>query len=203
MSQYPPHSQGPDDRAPCDPYATLGYQPAGTPSKPGSITFVAVIAIVFGGLGSICTTFRTVAGVLQLAGVKLIAGRNGQVTISPKLKAFGVFDSVLDLGLYISLLAIGITALSLKPWARRAAVSWWAAVMIAWCVLLLILQLTWIGPATLEAVRLQMLVMGVVTLAIKVLPAVLFLAFWRRPSVVVAFEGAATKRQGSPDFPGK
>jgi len=213
MSQYPPYPQDPNNPAP---YGTPGYGPG--PAKPGSITFLAVVAIVFGGLGSLCTGFGTVVGLMQLAGVSLISGPAGQMRFSPGVQAFGVFDSVLELALYVTLLFIGISALSLKPWARRAATTWWSVVMIIWALVRLVAQIIWVGPASLQAAQqmqqpspglnpAQMHTMmngiliggAIVTLLIQLLPAVLFLLLWRSPAVVGAFEGTVPPGTGTPN----
>jgi hypothetical protein len=208
MSQYPTNPQDPNNPPPYDPYGTLDYQTVPTQPKPGSITFLAVLAIVFGGLGSLCTGFKTIAGLIQLAGVNLVSGPAGQMKLNPSLQAYGVFDAIIGLALWVTLLTIGIAALSLKPWARRAAVSWWSGVMILWAIVGVIVAIVWIGPATLELVKqmqqstpglsapqmqsfMSASVVGgaVLNLLIQLLMPILFLALWRGPRVIGAFEG--------------
>jgi hypothetical protein len=212
MTQYPTNPQDPSHSPPYDPYGTYGEGP----TKPGSITFLAVVAIVIGGLGSLCSGFATVFGLIQLAGVNMMTGPAAQMKFSPGIQAFGVFDSVMELALYVSLLFIGIGALSLKPWARRAAVSWWSAVMIVWVFIRLIAQIVWVGPASMQAVKqmqqstpgmsapqmqafmnVWMVIVVVFSVVIQLLPPILFLALWRRPAVIAAFEG--TVPDGTPD----
>jgi len=210
MSQDPINQQHPANPSPYDPYSTLDYQTVPAPSKPGSVTFLAIVAIVFGGLGSICSGFGAVTGLIQLSGGNLFSGPAGQFKISPNLQAFGVFDSVIELALYVTLLMIGVSALSLKPWARRAAVSWWSAVVIIWTVIRMFVQVVWIFPASMEMLK-QMqkttpglnagqmqpfmtawiVIVTALSVVIQLLPPVLFLALWRRAAVTAAFEGSA------------
>lgn len=206
MSQYP-YQKDPGNPAPYDPYGTPSYQAAARP-KPGSITVLAVLAIVFGSLFSLCTGFATIVDLLQIAGVKLITGPAAQIKVTPALQAFGLSTAVLELGLCLALLMIGIGALSLKRWARRAATSWWPVVMIVWAFVRLIAQVFWIGPASLEALKqMQQSTPGISTqqmqkfmgagmvggaifiLLIQLLLPILFLTLWRSPDVIGAFEG--------------
>ena len=218
MSQYPPYPQGPDNPPPHDPYA-MAYQSAPVPDKPGSITFLAVLAIVFGGLFSLCTGIGIVVGLMQLAGVSLMSGPSGQIKLSPALQIVSVFITVIELALYVALLMIGIGALSLKPWTRRAATSWWSAAMTVWAVVRVILQITWIGPISLEmAKKMQQPTPGlnpaqlqtimsasmiggaIFTFLLQILLPILFLALWRRPNVIGAFEMSNPPgQQGAPN----
>ncbi len=207
MSQYPQDANNPP---PYDPYDTLNYQTVYPPPKPGSVTFLAVVAIVFGGLGSLCSVFGAISGLMQLAGVNLFSGPGGQFKVDPNLQAFGVFDSVIELALYVMLLFIGISALSLKSWARRAAVSWWSAIIIVWTIIRTFVQVVWVFPASMEifkemqksspGVNVQQMqpfmtawiaIVTGLSVVLQLLPPILFLILWRRPAVIAAFEGNA------------
>jgi hypothetical protein len=219
MSQSPPFPQDPGSAMPYDPYAMQGNPLAPAAAKPGGVTALAVLAIVFGGLGSLCEGFGTIAGLIQLAGVDLFSGLAGAMNITPALKVFGVVDSVINLLLYLTLLIIGIAALSLKPWSRRIATSWWSVVMIVWAVVRLILKVAWIGPASLEAIKemqqsnpnvtpeqmhtiLSAAMVGGAILAflIQLLLPVLFLLLWRGKRVIGAFEPSVPR--GTAGAPG-
>lgn len=208
MSQYPPSPQDPNNLPSYDPYAASGY--GAGPAKPGSVTFLAVLSIVIGGIFTLCCGVATVSGLMQLVGVNMMSGPTANMRLSPGLQAFGVFDAVIELALFVTLLFIGIGALSLKPWTRRAAVSWWSALMIVWTLIRLVVQVVWVGPATTElmkqiqqtnptpglsAPQMQTFMSAWIWIAtalpivIQLLLPILFLALWRKPAITAAFEG--------------
>lgn len=90
------------------------------PSRPSSVTVIAVVAIVFGALGVLCTPLA----LLPYLGV---GGPNpvlDLVRTRPLLHAWMLGSTLLNLLLSLLLIASGIGALSLKAWARLALMAY-------------------------------------------------------------------------------
>lgn len=225
MSQYPPgqdpYSQNPYGQPPPGQYPPGQYpQPymAGyaTPmpgnARPGSVTALAIIGIVLGGIGTLCLGCGTVMSVMQLAGGAAMQGFGGQQPqLSQGAQVFSVVAGVLELVLWVVILFAGVGALSLKPFSRTLAINWSYA-MIVWAVVKTAVQLAWIGPETVRMMKEMqaagpgpnapppqmmnimsgaMTAMTVVMFLIYVALPVCYLIWWRKPHVKAAFEGGA------------
>jgi hypothetical protein len=87
------------------------------PSRPGSVTVIAVVALVFGALGVLCAPLALLP--------YLVSGPNpvlDLVRTHPLLHAWMLGSTLLNLLLSLLLIAGGIGALSLKAWARLALI---------------------------------------------------------------------------------
>jgi hypothetical protein len=228
MSQYPPgqgpYGQYPQGQYPAgqypQPYAGGYATPMPGNPRPGSVTALAIIGIVLGGMGTLCLGCGTVMGVMQLAGGAAMKGFGGQQQpqLSHGAQVFGVVAGVLELVLWVVVLLAGIGALSLKPFSRKLALNWSYA-MILWAVVKTAVQLAWIGPETVKIMKEMqattpgpnapppqmmnimsgaMTAMTVVMFLIYIALPVCYLIWWRKPNVKAAFEGAGAAQPGGP-----
>jgi hypothetical protein len=215
MTQYP---YDPNQPAPV-PYAG-GYAPA---ARPGSITTMAVFAIILGSLGTLCCGLTGVAGGLfnlaQGNQVRLPDGTMYQQNSGLALANVGIAGA--DLVTSVVLLVAGIGALSLKPWARRAAVTV-SGVIIAVAIARLVVTFVWVIPETTRLMgkmqqggRAQqqgmagmMSMMGtgqkaitIVVFLITVGIAGSIIALWTKPAVKAWFEGGGAGVGGYGGYP--
>ena len=210
MSNYP---QPPD---PNYAYPQQGYVPyaSAISSRPGAITVMSILAIIFGSLGLLCGLPGLVSELIMLA----TGGRNmfapNVPAMSTGIIAFGAVRSVIVLALSAALLAGGIGGLKVRPWARRLLINWSIAVIV-WATINLIVTLVWVNPATADYVRSAQLrtnaqaakmmgsfmgpfqtVMAFIGWALELVLPICFLILWRSPKVVAAFE--SPQSQGYP-----
>jgi hypothetical protein len=124
---------------------------------------------------------------------------NAQVQLSPAITAYNAVLQVIWLALSITLLMIGVGGMTLKPWARRIAISW-SIISIFVAIIQTVISMIWIAPAQIAALRKTqpgnpMLQFGtgvfsavsIVGLILVCILPVLFLILWRRPEVKNAF----------------
>lgn len=203
MSELPPLE-------PNEPNAPLGYVPqyaAPMPARPGSISVMSIVAIVFGSLGLLCGAFGLV---FQLAALAM-GGRNPFMPTAPPMNdtavaAYTAVAGVISLGLLGMLLAGGIGGLKLRPWARRMMIRW-SIIVIVLSTIHLVIALVWVNPVAARYTRQMQLqinpqaasAVGPVIGAAQtigtfigwllncILP-VCFLILWRSPKVIAAFE---------------
>jgi hypothetical protein len=193
MTQYPGFPP------PADP--SLGYAPR--PPRPTTVTVMSILAMVFGGLFTFCNAFAAVMALVAVAmgGAMKVSPMfsNQQVKLSPSITAYNAIVQIIWLVLSITLLMIGIGGMTLKPWARRVALGW-AGIAIIFAAIQTVLSITWVTPASMEALRktqpgnpmLQhgngiVSVTQIIILVLACILPVLFLILWRRPEVKMAF----------------
>ena len=200
MSQFPPASPFPP---PGDlPYAYGDFQPA----RPGSINGLAITGIILGSLGILCNGVGLLAQAVVMSTGKNPMMPNAPVISDPVVTGSGAVTSFVSLAISIWLLASSIGALYLKPAARRSLIKW-SVVTLIWAVVLFVVQVTLVIPATADLILkqptvngstpppgmaagikvFQFLGAGVVSVIWCVLP-VLILLMWRSPRVIAAFE---------------
>lgn len=141
MTQYPPG--GPYPGQPID----YGTQPL--PTKPASITVVAILAIIVGSLGTLCCgvlgVFGSVANMAVNGGTPLPDGT--VIKADAGVLAFNLALGVADLVTCVTLLVCGVGALSLKPWARSLGIVA-SAIMLVVAVVHITGTLAYTGPKT-------------------------------------------------------
>lgn len=100
--------------------------------RPTSVTVLAILNIVFGGLGILCSPFAVIS--------LLIPQPTGSgFEISYAMKLFSMFSYGLGFVMSIILLASGIGLLNLKKWARQTAYfyGWFT---VAWGILSIVIN---------------------------------------------------------------
>ena len=206
MTAYP---QPPD---PINPNVAGGYVPpfaSVVSPRPGAITVLSILAIIFGSLGLLCGGLGLVSQLMMLA----MGGRNPFMPQLPAsnfaVTAYGAFAVFVALVLSAVLLIGGIGGLKLRPWARRMMIVW-SVVTIAWATINLVITLVWINPIAAEYARQVQLrlnpqtaktmttmlapiqtVSAVIRWLLTCVLPVCFLILWRSPKVVAAFETEA------------
>lgn len=199
MSQYP--YQDPAGGGPGVPlgYAQPSYGPPVNP-RPTSITVLAIIGIILGGLGTLCTPVSLIQmfGGLNFGQPNPVLDAMRQNTA---LFAASVGQTVLSWAVAIMFLSASIGSLSLKTWARGLM----NATMIIYLAMLLVntvLQVLWTMPMVQQALASQpksVRDMVQMWMTIGVFGGLLFwgvvcalyLIFYNRPRAVAAFRGEA------------
>lgn len=175
------------------PYQSF-YPPALNP-RPTVVTVMAVLGIIFGGIGVLCTPFSLVPYFVNL-------GQPNPVIDAVKENAllldYMIFATLLSFLVAILLLTCSIGALKLKPWARTGLV-WYGIVGCILAILGLIVNVVWFfpilenmkgNPNQVKGAQMGGMIGGV---AGAVFGLALPLAMWivmTRPSIKAAFEGA-------------
>jgi hypothetical protein len=132
MSQLPP---------PGDP---IGYYATPPSRRPTSVTVFAVLAIVFGSIG----TLALLVSIPAQLGMRIVSNPAlDAIQRDPILDAVGLASTAIGLGLFITLLCSGVGALSLKPAARKAMILY-AWIDIITSILQLILNVAFLHQRT-------------------------------------------------------
>jgi hypothetical protein len=155
--------------------------------RPTSVTVIAVLAIVFGGLGLLCAPFSVLPYFTGFGGPNPVVEA---VKARPLLLGWTMFSSCLSLVFSLVLVVAGIGALSLKPWARLMLIAEAVFSMLfalIGTVLTLVVMLPILrdlgGPALIGGVG-----GGACGLILNLLINGLVLFFMTRPHVRAAFE---------------
>lgn len=184
--------------SPHQPYFPPTQQPSS--GRPGVVTALAIIGIVFGGLGLLCKPV--------LVGLLFIPqpGPNPAVDMQKELMGWNIFSAVAGTLISILLLASSIGALSLKPWARKGLLTY-SAVAVLMNLVNLVASIIWIVPKMKEmqeqmikqqgsaptGMAAMMQTMGTAGAVIGFLIAMIFplllLYFFTRPNIIAAFVG--------------
>lgn len=208
MTQYP---------GPNYPAQIPGYQSPYTPTaspRPTSVTVLAIIGIVIGGLFVLCKPFGLLPLVMPNMGPPNPA--LDVLRTDATLKALTIAGVIVGLPVSILLLASSIACLSLKPWGRNGVLAY-AAIAIVLSALTFVAQVVWVIPK-MQAVQKQQManvpnaaffaeLTGVPITAVEfvfrlILPACL-LYFFTRPHVKAAFENPQlpmTPGYGTPPY---
>jgi hypothetical protein len=205
MSQYPPgqnpygqnpYGQYPQGQYPAQyvpGYATPGV-PVGSP-RPTSVTVLAIIGIILGGIGTLCTPFALIPLVMDMPGPKnpVIQAMKDDGT----LMAWTLGSSLLGWVMAIVLLSASIAALKLKEWARKALVFYAAAAFVINTISLVftlavlnpkMAALIGNDPATKSAMAMQS-VFTLIGFVIGLIFPAFVLLYMTRPHVKAAFAG--------------
>jgi hypothetical protein len=143
MTQYP----GPQ------PTQFPGYQLPTTPTpplRPTSVTVLAIIGIIFGGLGIFCKP----VGVVGLF-IPQPAGANPMLDLQKQMMAWNVANAVVGTLVSVLLLASSIGSLYLKPWARKGMLAY-AALAVVLTLVGGVVSVVWVLPKVQEAQRQMM-----------------------------------------------
>ena len=146
MTQYP----GPN--YPNTNYPTPNYQSHYTrtaPLRPTSVTVLAIIGIVFGGLGLLCKPL-SFAALFMPQPVP-----NPAVQMQKDMMAFNVGNAAIGTLVSALLLASSIGCLSLKPWARKGMLTY-AGLAIVLTIAGGIITMVWMLPKIQEMQRQMM-----------------------------------------------
>jgi hypothetical protein len=193
MSQYP----GPN-YAPQVPGYQTPYTPRPSP-RPTSVTVLAIIGIVFGGLFVLCKPFGLLPLVMPNMGPPNPA--LDVLRTDGMLRALTIGGVLVGLPVSILLLASSIACLSLKSWARKGMLSY-AVIAIVLSALTFVAQVIWVIPK-MKAIQQQQManipnaaflaeMTGVPITAVEFLIRLIFpaciLFYFTRPHVKAAFE---------------
>lgn len=209
MTQYPPQT-------PPSTFNPAAGVPQGPPAKPGSITVLAVLAIVVGALGALCCGVVNVAALFtqNLVVSALNLPPESAPKLDPSVVAFDVAVGVADLLTCGVLLVVGIGALRLSAWARGLGVLDSIAMLVI-AVVFVVGTLTFTGAKReqyqkdLEAAMVKAanakggnaaptsgmatfgsagtLVTGAIMFMLRILVPLGILIFWTKPAVKAAF----------------
>lgn len=140
MSQYPP----PPVQPPIDYAAPQIPMP---PRRPTSVTVLAIIGIIFGALGVLCTPLGLIPYFMDF-------GQPNPVIDAIKENKFAFFwtigSSILGILLAVILLAGSIGSLKLAPWARSAMLAY-AAMAVVMSLAGTVISVTVITPLVTKA----------------------------------------------------
>jgi hypothetical protein len=174
------------------------------PVRPGSVTAIAIIGIVFGAIGLLCKP--AALGMLFVPQ----PGPNPALDMQKDMMGWTVGSTAVGVAASLLLLASSIGALSLKPWARKGLLAY-AALAVLMNVVNLVVSLIWIVPKMQEIQQQQgagapagmaaiMQTAGTVGAVVGFLITMIFPAlvyyYMTRPQIVALFEGG-----GGPGFP--
>ena len=123
------------------PYGQQQYSPTPQPTglRPGSVTALAIVGIVFGGLGLLCKPLSVLLLFMpQPQPNPAIEMQKGMMPWNLSSAGVGTLISAL-------LLAASIGSLMLKPWARKGMLAY-AALAVVMNVVGLVVTLVWIMP---------------------------------------------------------
>jgi hypothetical protein len=125
------------------PYGQQQYYPTPPPAplRPGSVTALAIIGIVFGGGGLLCKPFSLLALFMPQP------TPNPAVEMQKEMMGWSLFNAGLGTLISALLLAAAIGALMLKPWARKGMLAY-AGLAVLMNVVGLVVSLVWIVPRT-------------------------------------------------------
>jgi hypothetical protein len=184
------------------PYATPNIP---MPSnRPTILTVLAILGIVFGGLGVLCIGFSDIFQLLSLLNPHMMPATAAQPI--PQ-KSVGLVMGVISLALCVVLLIGSIGAINLKPASRRLLVGW-ALADIAFDLARLLIVLVFFLPATANSPVFQQpafqnnpnskqivafakvggIVGGIVSWLFTTAFAVLLFIYYRRPETIAVFE---------------
>jgi hypothetical protein len=119
------------------------------PFRPTSVTAMAIIGIIFGGLGVLCKP-----AVLAFSFVPQPAN-SPAVAMQHQMMTWNVINTVVGTAISALLLAAAIGSLSLKPWARKGMLAY-AAAAVVMNVAGLVVSLIWVVPM-MQEVQQQMI----------------------------------------------
>ena len=143
MTQYP---------GPQYPTQFPGYQSPQTPTaplRPTSVTVLAILGIIFGGMGVLCKP-------LSLAAIFIPQpAPNPAVEMQKDMMAFNLANAAVGTAVSVLLLAASIGCLSLKPWARKGMLTY-AGLALALTVVGAIITFVWMMPKIQEMQRQMM-----------------------------------------------
>lgn len=197
-----------------DPSRGYAYPGVGIPPvRPTSVTVIAIIGIILGSLGILCDLFG--------AAMNGVTAANGGRSPLPNQPATGVGVAAYNAAasfvmlLLAILLVVGCAfALKLRPWARKAVIAY-ALIMIVLAMIHTGVQIAWVGPAMVAAMRQSQpnnpavamvgtfgTVSAIVGLVIACALPVCILIFWNKPAVKAAFgDGGALPPQQPGGYP--
>jgi hypothetical protein len=173
----------------------LDYTTQLPPGRPTSVTVIAILGIIFGGLGTLCSPFALIPYFINFGMPNPIIDAIKQ---DQALFAWTIFSTVVQWGFSILLLTCSIASLGLKDWARKGMIGW-AVASIAMTLVGTILHVLWLHPKMSQLVGAQgpgAQIGGYIGLAFGILfgfgvPLVV-LYFYTRPHVVAAFAAPGT-----------
>jgi hypothetical protein len=186
------------------PYQSRGVYPP--IPRPTMLTVLAVLGIVFGGMGVLCLGFNTLFSLFAFTNPALTRGVQSQPMT---MRVYGLLITLCALVLAGVLLFASIGCLALKPMARGAIVAW-SVVDIAFDVLRMLLSLFVFIPAISRraatqpnigtgqfAVLIKLgVALGVLIWLNQLAYAVLLFVYFRKPEVAALFEQP-------PQYPGQ
>ena len=170
------------------------YNPPLPSGRPTSVTVLAIIGIIFGAFGVLCTPLALMPYFVSGVSHPAIDG----IKNDPKLFSWLILSTVIGWVFAVLLLASSIGALSLKKWARQGLVVYGVAAIIMG-IIGFIINMMWLFPkmAELQAGTPQArgammggMAGGVIGLVIGLALPILLLYFMTRPHVIAAFENA-------------
>jgi hypothetical protein len=226
MSQYPP-GQNPYGQYPQGQYPQGQYPPGQYPAqyvpgyaspgmavaspRPTSVTVLAILGIIFGGFGTLCSPAALIPFFLDMPGPKnpVMEAMKSDGT----LMAWTLGSTLVGWIMAIVLLSASIAALKLKEWARKTLAIYAVAAFVTGAINL-VFTLTVMNPKMAEiigndpAAKSAMAMQTVFTLigfAIGMIFPAFLLFYMTRPHVKAAFAGlppSAPAGYAPPDYGG-
>jgi hypothetical protein len=200
-----PSNSEPPGAPPPDPPPPVEYAPPSESPRPTSVTVIAIIGLVVGGLGLLCKPLGVAMQLLMpmpQPNPVMDVFRN-----DPAIRAFAIGNAVTGTLLSLLLLMSAIGSLALKPWARTGMLAY-AFLAVVMTILGQAVGVFLIGPEVERAVQQSgmptppgMGLMGgwagaAVGLVVGLWYPVLITLFYTRPRVKEAFERGLPKRSG-------
>src|SRR5690242_5267615 len=89
------------------------------PPRPGSLTAIAIVGIILGGLMILCSAPGVV---MNAMGTTMQFGPTPAPQPTPDMRFWGLVMGLLSLVVWVWLLIGSIGSLNLRPWARRTMI---------------------------------------------------------------------------------
>ncbi|HEV2688564.1 MAG TPA: hypothetical protein VGV35_08420, partial [Bryobacteraceae bacterium] len=169
-----------------------------------SVTVLAIIGIIWAILSMLCGGYSLASSFLTLSSGRNLFGP-GTLTLPHWIMMISIVSGASTMVLAVVLLISCIGAMYLRKWAHGLVMAW-AIITLLFTTVSTVLQITWLGPETLAAMKqsqpnnpafaqaqgiMQWSMIGgaiVAWLFTCVLP-ICFLTLWNKPLVKEAFEG--------------
>ena len=153
------------------------------PKRPTSVTVLATLNIIFGGLSLLCSPF----GIIGL----LIPQPNSPFQMGPGMRMYSLVSYAVGFVMAIVLLSSGIGLLNLKRWARETTcVYGWIALIwgILGTVITAVMFTSHLGGASQEEMPMVIggIIGGMCGGVFGLIYPVLLIIFMRKPSIVQA-----------------
>ncbi len=222
MSQYPPGQnpygqypqQYPQGQYPQGQYPqgyVPGYATPGVPvasPRPTSVTVLAILGIIFGGFGTLCSPFALIPFFMEMPGPKnpVMEAMKDDGT----LMGWTIGSTLLGWVMAIVLLSASIAALKLKEWARKTLAIYAVAAFVTGAISLVftlavmnpkMAEIIGNDPAAKSAMAMQT-VFSLIGFAVGLIFPAFLLFYMTRPHVKAAFAGMAPAAQAGYTPPG-
>ena len=167
------------------------FTPPTAPRRPTSVTVLAIIGIILGGLGALCSPFGLIFYFVQVGPPNPVIEAT---RADPAWFGYTIGSTALGWVISVILLAGSIGSLMLKEWARKAMLAYaWVAIVMT--PISFLVNLFWLGPKMKAAMVNQPgaalgQAIGMFAPFIALILPICILYFLTRPHVKAAFAEA-------------